>query len=1055
LRDARGETRVIGTAVDVSEKMLAQAKLQRAQERAQTAINIGELGFAEWRANQGWVEVNARYRSLLGLESNELPDYLESYVKRVHADDREDFLRRTDEGLKTGRSKLGTHRYLRSDGTWVWIESAAHYDRDAFGKLQNVLVVARDLTHQKAVEQSLESNVERLTAAMEIGQIELFEHDMQSDAYTFTNGFLELVGWTSSAAMTEADLLNMVVPEDRLQFQSRLHADRRQVDAEQPLRFRIDTGFGLRCVEATTKYFFDANGKPLRSLGAIRDVTYQLMVEEEIRAQSTLFEALIENAPDIIVRIDRDAKIVLANQALKTLLGVDPLSVLGKTPEEIPFGPGRAAAFRERIERCFETREGGRFELQFHNIPDAPPLSVRYVPELGSNAEVRFVLVMLRDISELKQAEAEAIANARQLGQILETAEEGILVADPNDMIVFNNPKLEQIFGYDPNELLGKHEALFQIDDQDQTWRMRAADRKRGLSESYTVRFKRKDGSHVLCWVNAKPLSDESGKFSGTLAMITDVSELERTEAELRQAVEWLEFSMESAQIAGFDLDLDTGQARTTTLFREWFESSSVSESPLVTWMRNVHPDDHANIQSQVRQIMDRGSSSRLEFRIIDQHRAVRWIYGVIVMVRNVDGRVVRMVFTVVDVSERKALENERAQLQDQIARAQREESMGALAAGVAHDVNNLLTAAFGQVDMAKLALSDSERAESLGQIEDALSEMTTLSNQMLAYSGRNTLKSRVQDLNELLEKIRSILNVSVGKQVRFAIDLFPEKLPVLADESQLQQVVINLLINAQEAVDAHAKSHLKSVDWRPAVRLDTGRLPWQQCPPAIQKQLKPQRVYAFIQISDNGSGMDADTLKNASEPFFTTKGVGRGLGLSVVEGIVRSHSGALEIRSNPGGGTQCTVYFALEQRNPIAMPGQEAQIPQRGGLILVVDDESSLRSLISRTLNAQGFQTLTAGDGVQALQVLSEQPDVDLVLLDLTMPEKDGLAVFREIKQQQLPVRVVLMSGYSEHAVRQLGTENYPAPAFLAKPFRANELLSAVLEALAADDAS
>jgi len=1042
--------KIIGMALDVSQRISAKQSLERAKLRAETAIHIGELGFAEWERGKGWGEMNQRYRDLLGLEPGELPLAFESYLQRIHPDDREVFLVRTEKGYETGRSGMGTHRFLQPDGTWVWIESAAHFELDAQRAVQRAFIVARDLTFQKVTEQSLQSSVERLTAAMQIGKIELFERDLQANASVYTHGFSALVGWTGAKPMSDSEFLELVLPDDRERFKSYISAGSQ--DDTQPLRLRVDSGGGMRSLELTSRTFYDANGKPARTLGAIRDVTYQVMVEEEIRAQSALFEALIENAPDIIVRFDRDVKIVLVNKALQSMLKIDPIDVLGKTPEELPFNTGRAADIRARIERCFETREGGEFELQFKNIENAPHLLVRYVPEFNSSGDLRFVLVLMRNVTDLKMAEAEAVANARQLGQILETAEEGIVVADVNDLIVFNNPKLEQIFGYRTNELHNQSESILHLDSNDVMWRNRAADRKRGLAESYTQRFRRKDGSTVLCWVNAKPLTDEHGVFSGTLAMITDVSELERTEAELRHAVEWLEFSMESAQIAGFDLDLETGQARTTALFRDWFDPDANGESPLVAWTKHVHPDDQARVSEQVRMILDRGSSSRLEFRIIDKHGVSRWIYGVIVTVRNIDGRFARLVFTIVDISERKLLEVERTRLQDQVARTQREESLGTLAAGIAHDINNLLTAAFGQIDMAKLTDSELERAENLGHIEESLSHMAGLSQQMLAYSGRATSNRRVLDINDALEKIRSILNVSVKKLGRFTIDLFPEKLTVLADESQIQQIAINLLMNATEALEARQRSAAHESQWHPIVSLETGRLSWNQLNPALQCALNPSAVYMFIKVSDNGIGMDEPTKSSAMEPFFSSKGAGRGLGLSVVDGIVRSHGGAFVIESAKGVGTQCTAYFAGDQITSIKMPGQSAPELRRSGLILVVDDESSLRNLISRTLNAQGYETLTAGDGVQALQVLEHQPDVDLVLLDLTMPEKDGLAVYREIKRLALPVRVVLMSGYSEHAISQLSVDGEPAPAFLSKPFRANDLLAVVSQLLATD---
>jgi two-component system, cell cycle sensor histidine kinase and response regulator CckA len=749
------------------------------------------------------------------------------------------------------------------------------------------------------------------------------------------------------------------------------------------------------------------------------------------------------------VRINRDARILLVNPAVGRLLGIEPNTILGRTPEELPMSPGRAADFRQRIERFFATGVGEEFELHFKNMPGAPWLLVRYVAELGAEGELLYLLAFLRDVSQIKTVEQEALASARQLGQILETAEEGIVVSDASGILTFNNPKLEQIFGYGPNELLGKHEDIFHLESTEQHWQQRAQERREGLSESYTHHFRRKDGTSVLCWVNAKPLQDERGLFAGTLAMLTDVTDLERSERDLRQSIEWLEFSMESAQIAGMDIDLESGFSRSTVLFREWFGIPDESQdAPERHWIERVHAEDQGRIRTQVQTILDRGTSARADFRLIDSQGELHWLYAVIVTVRGVAGHVVRVVFTVVDITSRRQLEIEREALQNQVARAQREESLGTLAAGFAHDLNNLLTTAFGHIDLARMLVSHPEVEESLDFVGESLTKMTHLSQQLLAYAGKTPPNSKALNLNDALSKVRSIMAVSVGKKAHFTLDLCTERLPIFGEESQLQQVTLNLLLNATDALNGRGGT----------IRVSTEKRLREHWPASVRSRITHNvHAAAVMSVTDSGCGMDEAALLRLFEPFYSTKGQGRGLGLSVVDGIVRAHEGAIEVESLLDHGTTVTVFLPLDSSATLPLPAGTSiagtATPQAPCLVLIVDDEPTLRNLIGRTLNNQGFETISASNGDEALVLLAERPDIGLVLLDLTMPERDGLEVYGEILTFYPSLRVMLMSGYNEQSVATRLGPNAPVPAFLNKPFRANELLAMVRKTLDAPE--
>ncbi len=1063
LFDAKGTfRRVTGSVRDVTDREMAvrgfEALQQRSEqqlnrneyllERLRLAASAGRLESYDWDVLNNRRESSAGYGQIFGMTNAVALDDLDGFFKRVHPDDQPVLRDRLEQGRQraytaplivfrfnaVASSAEREHTDHHAPDDWKYIETAAVYQHNEMNQLVRVVGVVRDVTKRALAELELKSTIERLNAAMSVAQVEVFTQDLQSESFELTEGFKMMAGLDEKSNAEISEVLHQLITAP-------MHSKLRAIN--QPSRVPIDSEGGRRWVEAFTTVHSNAMGVPVRAVGAVRDVTDQVIVEQEIRAQTAFFEALVQNSPDIIVRFNRDLRIVLLNPVIEKLLGVAPQKLIGKALDEMGLPEEMAVDFRARLQRCIDEKQNEEMTYPFHGPRERVWMNARVVPELDTDGDVDFVLVFLTDVSQLKVAEQEASATARQFGQILETAEEGIVVSDQHDTIVFNNPKFEQLFGYSPNELIGKPESTFQLDDQENQFVRRRRERNQGLSESYAQRFKRKDGSSVLCWVNAKPLFDDANQFVGTLGMLTDVSDLERTEAELRQSLEWLEFSLESAQIAGLDVDLEANHARSTVLFREWFGQVDESADPVWDWLKCVHDDDRQRIEAQLKSILERGSSGRADFRLIDSEGKSRWLYAVIVTVQNLERALSRVVFTMVDITARKQLELDREALQNQVARTQKEESLGQFAGGVAHDLNNLLTTAFGHIDLVKLQVDDVEAQASLSMVDDTLATMARLSKQMLAYAGRTPINPKHFELNDCLIKVHSILGVSVGKKAKFDLDLAPIALPVFGEETQVQQIALNLLLNAAESLQG--KGGL--------VRLATARLARHDWPESVRQKItnKAQEA-ALLQVSDTGTGMTADVRARMFEPFFTSKFQGRGLGLSVVDGLVRGHGGAIDVQTEPGFGTTISIYLPLENAmqssiSPVVLP---IAARQNKAIVLVVDDEPSLRNLICRSLNAQGFETLSASHGDEALERVRDHPEIEAVILDLTMPNKDGLEVYVELYQNYPKLKVMLMSGYSEQSIASRLGGDIPSPAFLNKPFRVNELLQTLQQVLA-----
>lgn len=397
------------------------------------------------------------------------------------------------------------------------------------------------------------------------------------------------------------------------------------------------------------------------------------------------------------------------------------------------------------------------------------------------------------------------------------------------------------------------------------------------------------------------------------------------------------------------------------------------------------------------------------------------------------------------DLTERKRAEEERLAMERGLLETQRLESLGLLAGGVAHDFNNLLTAVMGSASLARTAVpEDAPVSAHLGHIESAAQQAADLARQLLAYSGKGRFVVTTFDLRSAVHETDHLLRVSIPKHVTVDCELGDEPLYVKGDPGQIRQIVMNLVINAAEAIGSEEgtvkiRTRLVKLDRSAMASLGDGSL--------------PESEYILLQVSDNGPGIDAATREHIFEPFFSTKATGRGLGLAAVMGIVRGHRGVLRLNSAPGQGTTFSVYLPVSKTAPELLPAEEGRgtdEPAGTGTVLVVDDEESVRTVAQIILEDSGYSVLTAPDGQEGVELFrAHADDVRLVLLDLTMPHMDGRQAMERIRQIRPNVRVLLSSGYDEQEASEELSSNRTT-AFIQKPYRADQLLRKIGQMLA-----
>ncbi|MGA8833347.1 MAG: PAS domain S-box protein [Desulfomonilaceae bacterium] len=395
------------------------------------------------------------------------------------------------------------------------------------------------------------------------------------------------------------------------------------------------------------------------------------------------------------------------------------------------------------------------------------------------------------------------------------------------------------------------------------------------------------------------------------------------------------------------------------------------------------------------------------------------------------------------DITERNRLEAERLEMERTLLHAQKLESLSVLAGRISHDFNNQLAVVLGNLELALTDLSpDSVAKESIMNAIEAADRSVELSLQMLIYSGSAFYLPQDIHVNELLNRTSDLLKSSVSKHVDLKLEIGDTLPPIKGDVDQIQRLVTSILDNAFEAIG----------NKEGAVRLSTGVLDCDEAYLSHNRlEMKPEPgQFVFLEITDTGCGMDAETLRKLFDPFFTTKSNSRGLGMSEVMGIAKGHHGALFVVSQLGKGTTVQVLFpvsnesqasSLSDRESVETKSSAPGVPSRGKTILLVDDEEGVRDLTVRRLNVLGYDTITAADGAQGVRILRERlNEIDLVILDFAMPRMDGLEAFEELIRIKPDVKVILCSGYTEDAVLRSFTGQHAA-AVLHKPYKIEDL--------------
>jgi PAS domain S-box-containing protein len=554
-----------------------------------------------------------------------------------------------------------------------------------------------------------------------------------------------------------------------------------------------------------------------------------------------------------------------------------------------------------------------------------------------------------------------------------------------------------------------------------------------------------RDGRRTPITERATPIEADD-ELLGAVLVFHNVSESRQVQETLRQRAAEIEDLYNNAPCGYLSLDANGTFVRLNDTLLRWLGYRREELVGVKKLSDVMTPHSRAAFENYYPAFRERGNLHDVEYELTRRDGSV--LPTMLNASATLDsmgdpGGYVMSRVTLTDLAERKRAEEERRQLETHLQNAQRLDSLGLLAAGVAHDLNNLLTGVLGYAELATIETTPGSLISSyLEHIVTAGRQLGELTRQLLSYAGKGAVTLQPMDLSRFVQATTEVLRPPLRDRCTLECE-FPERLPLIqGDPAKIRQIVTNLVINAAEACDKLGGT----------VRVRTGMRDCDlnylgEC--HLDGEVSPG-PYVFLEVSDTGCGMDASTRARIFDPFFTTKFSGRGLGLATLLGIVRSHHGTIKVTSEVGVGSSFVVLFPAYEppQKPTGIP-TPAQLWQPSGLILIADDDRVARDLTSAHLTRMGFSVVETADATAAVEFYrANHSRLKAVLLDLTMPGKDGVETFREMNRICPNVPVLLCSGFGSDYCRQFFDDQTPA-AFLDKPHHYEELRATLYEVL------
>lgn len=753
-------------------------------------------------------------------------------------------------------------------------------------------------------------------------------------------------------------------------------------------------------------------------------------------------ESAFEFNQHVMVIFDLEGRVSMVNRAAResclALFGWRLTS--GDALVDI-LGSGQA----EKVRPFFLEAQAGRQVVVEQDFPlpsgSSRWFEVAFQPLFDDKGRLFGVLLTGTDITDRKRVELDLWASREELAALVRSFPAPIIVLEGEGLVAVWNPAAERTFGWRAEEALGRPSLIIPEGEREENARVVAAVGQGRVVINHESVRRRKDGSLVEVSLSAAPIHDGSGRITGQVEVLVDSSErraaeraLAESEARYREIFDHGVLGIFRSTVEGRFLVANPAMARFLN-----YESPEqlIAACPDISRDLYFDPEQRRVIHDTLR---ENPSLHTFEVPLKKRGGGVAQVRMNLRLQRAPDGGEQYFEGFIEDITREVEAEQQRQYLESRMQQLHKLESLGVLAGGVAHEFNNLLMVILGNASLARLDLDREHPSQaSLSKVENAARRAADLTGRMLAYSGGGRFVTQATDMSRFIESQQDLIQALVHGRAEIKLVLAEQLPEVDLDLDQMRQLLTNLVNNAAEAVTGA----LGVVTIRTGV-VDADRK-YLSCA-HLDEGLEPGR-YVFLEVEDNGAGIGRENRERLFEPFFSTKFTGRGLGLSAVLGIARSHRGTVCLRTEPGLGSAFRVLIPPRVvPEEVPAPAPPVSRPRRGKpRILLAEDHELVREVTRRILEREGFKVTVAVDGIETVQLFSAAPhSFDLLVVDLTMPRMGGAEAVARIRQIQPDVRVILSSGFNEVSAT-LRFANLELSGFIQKPYQPQDLVAKI----------
>ncbi len=977
------------------------------------------------------------------------------------------------------RSAMLVLEYHHKDGSTRWMETVISGIRNDQGLLTGLHGVSRNITERKKAEEALAESEKRYRMLVENIQDTIWTMDLNLQYTYLSPSEIRVTGFTPEEIM-KIPVQDQMTPESYAMAQQilaeelELEFSGKPVDPYRARTMELETyckDGGTIWEEVTASFNRDETGKPVEILFVGRNITERKKAQVALKESEHRYRMIVDNVNDMVWVIDFGLRLTHVSEStsrvtgfsteesnimfLEDLLAPRSFTLIAQTlAEELTMESSSPQADPNR----FRTLELEAYSKGGDNLW----LEVNLTFNRDGEGNATEMLAVGRNITERRKIEQALAESEKRYRMIIENMNDAIWTMDFNFQYVYLSPAIEMLTGYTPEEI--RHiplehqltpesmavvsQVILEEFEPGDPLRPRNPETSRVLE----LEVLRKDGNHLWQELTLSFNRDDQGNPFELLGVARDISERKKAQLIIEESEKRYRMIVENMNDVIWTIDpgLQFTYVSPSSTRLTGYTPEEARKTPLDQLLTPASFDyatrrlaDELALEAGGKPF-DLDRAITLEIEAIHKEGHLLWMEITGTFNRDENGRISEILVRGKDITERKKAEEEKERLEKQLVQAQKLETVGRLAGGVAHDFNNMLSVILGYVDLVKLKLGQLHPiVPDIDEIEKAAVRSRDITTQLLAFSRKQIIAPKIVDLNDLVANSQKALLRLIGEDVRLTYHPGANLWSIKIDPSQVEQILMNLAINARDAMPAGGILTIATEN----ITLDSfycrqhiGATPGQ---------------YVRLSVSDNGTGMGKETLNHIFEPFFTTKetGKGTGLGLSTIYGIVNQNNGFVHVYSEPDHGTTFTVFLPrTEEDKGIHASNEDETVLAGKGNILLVEDDAMVLKITRGMLESMGYSVMATESPLNALSVFEQhQTSIDLVITDVIMPSMSGKDLRDRLVEKQPDVRVLFMSGYTSDVIVHHGVLDSHVK-FLQKPFTLRDLARKVREVLSSE---